>query len=105
MFVTARFAQAIDSIAYLVPQGAISRDPKGNASLWVVGPGNTAVQRTVVADRTDGANWVVTQGLAGGEKVITQGIARLKEGAKIKPVVASAPQRAGAPGSQAPAGR
>jgi membrane fusion protein (multidrug efflux system) len=105
MFVTASFAQAIDTTAYLVPQGAISRDPKGNASLWLVGPGNTAVQRTVVADRTDGANWVVTQGLAGGEKVITQGIAKLKEGAKIKPVVASAPQRAGAPGSPVQAGR
>jgi membrane fusion protein (multidrug efflux system) len=104
MFVTASFAQAIDTTAYLVPQGAISRDPKGNASLWVVGPGSTAVQRTVVADRTDGANWVVTQGLAGGEKVITQGIAKLKEGAKIKPVVASAPQRA-APGRQTQAGR
>jgi membrane fusion protein (multidrug efflux system) len=104
MFVTASFAQAIDTTAYLVPQGAISRVPKGNASLWVVGPGSTAVQRTVVADRTDGANWVVTQGLAGGEKVITQGIAKLKEGAKIKPVVASAPQRA-APGRQTQAGR
>ena len=94
MFVTAKFAQAIDTTAYLVPQAAIARDPKGNATLWVVGPGSTAVQRTVVADRTDGTNWVVTQGLAGGEKVITQGVGRLKEGAKIKPVLASAPQRA-----------
>jgi membrane fusion protein (multidrug efflux system) len=105
MFVTASFAQAINTTAYLVPQGAISRDPKGNATLWVVGPGNTAVQRTVVAERTDGTNWVVTQGLAGGEKVITQGIAKLKEGAKIKPVVASAPQRAEPPGSSVQVGR
>ena len=101
MFVTASFAQSIDTTAYLVPQGAISRDPKGNATLWVVGPGNSAVQRTVVAERTDGANWVVTQGLAGGEKVITQGIGKLKEGAKIKAVAASAPQRAQAPKAQA----
>jgi membrane fusion protein (multidrug efflux system) len=93
MFVTARFAQAIDTTAYLVPQQAISRDPKGNATLWVVGPGNTAVPRTVVAERTDGQYWVVTQGLAGGEKVITQGVANLREGAKIKPVPASTPQR------------
>jgi membrane fusion protein (multidrug efflux system) len=105
MFVTASFAQAINTTAYLVPQGVISRDPKGNATLWVVGPGNTAVQRTVVAERTDGTNWVVTQGLAGGEKVITQGIAKLKEGAKIKPVVASAPQRAEPPGSSVQVGR
>jgi membrane fusion protein, multidrug efflux system len=93
MFVRARFAQAINHTAYLVPQEALSRTPQGNATVWVVGPGNTAVQRTVVADRTDGANWVITQGLAGGEKVITQGIGKLKEGAKIKPLPASAPQR------------
>jgi membrane fusion protein (multidrug efflux system) len=93
MFVTAKLAQAIDTTAYLVPQQAIARDPKGNATLWVVGPGNTAVQRTVVAERTEGQNWVVTQGLAAGEKVITQGVANLKDGAKIKPVPASTPQR------------
>ena len=93
MFVTAIFAQAINTTAYLVPQQAVARDPKGNATLWVVGPGNTAVQRTVVAERTDGQNWVVTQGLAAGEKVITQGVANLREGAKIKPVPASTPQR------------
>jgi membrane fusion protein (multidrug efflux system) len=97
MFVTASFAQAINTTAYLVPQQAIARDPKGSATLWVVGPGNTAVARTVVAERTDGTNWVVTQGLAAGEKVITQGVANLKEGAKIKPVPASTPQRIQAP--------
>ena len=106
MFVTARLAQSINTTAYLVPQQAIARDPKGNATLWVVGPGNTAVQRTVVAERTDGQNWVVTQGLAVGEKVITQGLGNLREGAKIKPVPASTPQRTSAPKPGAPtAGR
>ncbi len=97
MFVTAEFAQAIDTSAFLVPQPAITRDPKGNATLFVVGPGNKAVQRTVVAERTQGQYWVVTQGLAAGEKVITQGTANLKDGAPIKPVPASAPQRIQAP--------
>jgi membrane fusion protein (multidrug efflux system) len=93
MYVTARFAQAVQTSAILVPQQAISRSPQGNATLFVVGPGNRAVQRTVVADRTQGADWVVTQGLAPGEKVITQGLANLKDGAQIKPVPASAPQK------------
>ncbi|MEA3013794.1 MAG: rane fusion protein multidrug efflux system [Sphingomonadales bacterium] len=93
MFVTAHFAQAIDTTAFLVPQQAVSRDPRGNATLWVVGPGNTAVQRTVVTGRTQGAFWVVTQGLASGEKVITQGTANLRDGASIRPVPAAAPQR------------
>jgi membrane fusion protein (multidrug efflux system) len=97
MFVTAEFAQAVDTSAFLVPQSAVSRDPKGNATLWVVGPGNRAVQRTIVAERTQGIYWVVTQGLAPGEKVITQGTANLKDGAPIKPVPASSPQRVQAP--------
>ena len=93
MFVTAEFAQAVNTSAFLVPQQAVTRDPKGNATLFVVGPGNRAVQRVVVADRTQGTNWVVTQGLAPGEKVITQGLNNLRDGAQIKPVPASAPQR------------
>ena len=97
MYVTAQFAQAVQSSAILVPQQAISRDSQGSATLFVVGPGNRAVQRTVQADRTLGNYWVVTGGLAPGEKVITQGTANLKDGAQIKPVAATAPQRVKAP--------
>jgi len=97
MFVSAQFAQAIDTSAFLVPQPAITRDPKGNATLWVVGAGNRAVQRVVVAERTQGQYWVVTQGLAPGEKVITQGTANLRDGAQVKPVPANSPQRIKAP--------
>ncbi|HEV8408587.1 MAG TPA: efflux RND transporter periplasmic adaptor subunit [Sphingomicrobium sp.] len=97
MFVNTQFAQAIDTSAFLVPQQAVTRDPQGNATLYVVGPGNRAVQRTVVAARTQGPYWVVTEGLAAGEKVITQGLANVKDGAQIKPVPASAPQKVQAP--------
>ena len=97
MYVTAQFAQAIDTSAILVPQQAVTRDPQGNATLFVVGPGNRAVQRTVKADRTIGTYWVVTGGLAAGEKVITQGTGTLRDGAQIKAVPATAPQRIKAP--------
>ena len=97
MFVTAEFAQAVDTSSFLVPQQALSRDPQGNATLWVVGPNNTAVQRTVTADRTQGAYWIVTNGLAAGEKIITQGTAKLTPGMKIKAVPQNAPQRIQAP--------
>jgi membrane fusion protein (multidrug efflux system) len=97
MYVTAEFAQAVQTSAILVPQQAVSRDPQGDATLFVVGPGNRAVQRSVVADRTQGQYWVVTQGLAPGEKVITQGTANLRDGAPIKPVPATAPQPVRAP--------
>jgi membrane fusion protein (multidrug efflux system) len=97
MFVNAVFAQAVNTSAFLVPQQAISRDPQGNATVFVVGPGNRAVQRTVVADRTQGPYWVVTQGLSAGEKVITQGLGNLRDGAQVKPVPAAAPQKIQAP--------
>lgn len=93
MFVRAVFAQAIDTDAFLVPQAAVSRDPQGNATLWIVGPDSKAVQRTVRADRAEGANWVVTGGLRPGDRVITQGVGNLKPGAAIKPVPANTPQR------------
>jgi membrane fusion protein (multidrug efflux system) len=93
MFVRAAFAQAVNQRAFLVPQQALSRDPKGNASVFVVGAGNKVAQKNVTADRAVGANWVVTQGLAPGDKVITQGLGALTPGAPIRPVPANAPQK------------
>jgi membrane fusion protein (multidrug efflux system) len=101
MYVSARFSQAVNTSAFLVPQQAVSRDPKGTATLFVVGPENRAVQRTVVADRTEGPYWVITQGLAAGEKVITEGAGNLRDGAQIKPAPAKA--RGARPGSPAAA--
>ena len=104
MFVTARFAQAVNASAFLVPQQAVSRNPQGDASLWVVGPGNRAVQRTVVAERVEGAYWVVAKGLSPGDRVITQGTQSLVPDALVQPVPANAPQRILAPGQPGTAG-
>lgn len=93
MFVKARFAQALNTQAFLVPQQGLSRNPQGEATVWVVGAGNRAMQRTVVADRTQGAFWVVTSGLAAGDRVITQGTTNLVPDALVRPVPADAPQR------------
>jgi len=59
MFVRASFAQSIDNNAILIPQQAVSRTAKGDASVFVLN-GNTAVLRTVTATRTVGTDWVVT---------------------------------------------
>lgn len=104
MFVRATFAQAIDTHAYLVPQQAVLRDAKGAATVYVVGPNNRAIQRSVVADRTQGANWVVTRGLNSGDRVIVQGVANLKPNADIKPVPATSEQRIVAPAGNSPGG-
>lgn len=107
MFVQALFTQAVEQNAFLVPQAALQRDIGGTAFVWIVGANNKAERRPVTATRTFGASWVVTAGLSGGAKVITQGTANLKSGAPIKPVPASAPQNvvAGKPGAGGPGGR
>lgn len=97
MFVTALFDQAINPTAILVPQAAVQRDFDGSAFVFLVGADNKAMRRKIVAERTVGPNWVVTDGLKPGDKVITQGIGNLKQGAPVKPVPASSPQRLDAP--------
>ena len=93
MFVQASFDQTIDPHAFLIPQAAVQRDFGGDAFVFVVGPDGKALRRTVKADRTLGTNWVVTAGLAKGDRVVTQGTANLKHGMAVKAVPASTPQQ------------
>ncbi|EIZ80605.1 membrane fusion protein [Novosphingobium sp. Rr 2-17] len=93
MFVTATFEQASELNAILIPQNAVQRDFDGSAFIMVVGANNKAERRKVTADRTYGTNTVITSGLKRGDKVIIQGLNGLKQGAAIKPVPTSTPQK------------
>jgi membrane fusion protein (multidrug efflux system) len=101
MFVRAQLSQATIRDAVLVPQRGLSRDPRGNATVMLVGEGDKAVLRTVVASRTIGDQWLVTDGLAAGDRVIVEGLDRIRPGLDLKPVpagtqggVGSAPETA-----------
>ena len=67
-----------------------------NRPVRVVGGGAVA-ERKVEANRTVGSGWVVTDGLKPGDKVIVQGVAKIRPGAPIRPVPASKPQVIAAP--------
>jgi len=107
MFVTAVFNQAVQPNAFLVPQPALQRDFDGSAFVYVVSGDNKAQRRKVVAERTNGTNWVVTSGLRAGDKVITQGLGNtnLRQDSPVRPVPASEAQRIAPPGSGQPSGR
>lgn len=105
MFVNAAFDQAIDPNAYLVPQPAVLRDFDGSAYLFVVGKDNKAQRRKIETSRTHGQAWVVTKGIAKGDKVILQGLNGLKNGDAIRPVPASTPQKLGPPQGNPAAGK
>lgn len=103
MFVRARLSQLTARDAILVPQAGVSRNPKGEATVMLVGAGEKAVLRSIVADRTVGDKWLVTSGLKAGDKVIVEGLGRIRPGQPIRPVPAgSPPQR---PAGQGQAGQ
>jgi len=92
MYVRARLSQATARNAILVPVQAVSRDPKGAATV-LIAAGGKAELRTITADRSVGSSWLVTEGLKPGEKVITEGLSRIKAGQKIAPVPAGSKPR------------
>ncbi|WP_394763849.1 efflux RND transporter periplasmic adaptor subunit [Phenylobacterium sp.] len=99
MYVRARLSQATAQNAILVPQQGVARDPKGSATVFLVGPNGKAMLRTITAERTVGDKWLVTEGLAPGDKVITEGLDKVKPNQPVRPVPAgSAPRRPGGPG-------
>jgi membrane fusion protein (multidrug efflux system) len=99
MYVRARLSQAIAQNAILVPQQAVSRDPRGGGSVLLVGPNSKAVMQTISSDRTVGDKWLVTSGLKAGDKVIVEGLSRIKPGQTVRPVLAGSPPRGPKAGS------
>ena len=66
----------------LVPQTAIARDPKGNATALVVKDGKVE-SRAVQVSRTLDDQWLVDGGLTAGEQVIVEGVQKVKPGAAV----------------------
>ncbi|WP_018992462.1 efflux RND transporter periplasmic adaptor subunit [Aromatoleum toluclasticum] len=97
MYVRARLAQGVNSDAILVPHAALSRDARGNATVMVVNGESKVEARIVTTGQSQGDAWVVTQGLAAGERVIVEGLQKVRPGAAVQA------QEAGAAGSSAPA--
>jgi membrane fusion protein (multidrug efflux system) len=100
MYVRMRIEGAVEQNALTVPQVAISRDVKGNALAYVVGPDNKVQQRTLSTRQATGDQWVVDQGLAAGERVIVEGLQKVRTGAVVK-VVEAAPAALAAAASRA----
>jgi len=94
MFVRARLEEGTTPEALLVPQGAVRRDSQGNASVMVVGDGNQVEVRQVEAPHAIGNRWQVTRGLSAGDRVIVEGLQKIRPGSPVVPVPASAADHA-----------
>ena len=105
MYVRASLSQITRQNAMLVPQAGLSRNPKGEATVILVGKGNKAELRQVTADRTVGDKWLVTTGLKPGDKVIVEGLGKIRPDQPIRPVPAGSPPQPPQRGKTSQGGR
>jgi len=90
MYVRARLTQGVNRDAVLVPHAAVSRTPRGEAQVMVVNGEAKVEARSVKAEQSIGDKWVVTGGLAAGDRVIVEGLQKVKPGAPVQAQEAAA---------------
>lgn len=86
MYVRAVLDEAVNTAAILAPQQGITRDAKGAATAMVIGKDDKVEQRTVVADRAIGNQWLITGGLAAGDRIVVEGLNKIRDGDSVRPV-------------------
>jgi len=104
MFVRAIVEEGVNEEAMLVPQQGVTRDQKGNPYALVVGKDAKVEQRMLTLDRALGDRWLVTKGLAADDRVIVDGLQRVRPGAEVKavPFAASASVDPASPKAEPP---
>jgi len=86
MFVRAELNQAVALRGILAPQQGITRDALGNATALVVDGTGHVQSRVATTARAIGDKWLVTQGLAAGDRVIVEGVNKVRVGDAVKVV-------------------
>ncbi|MCC7175831.1 MAG: efflux RND transporter periplasmic adaptor subunit [Bryobacterales bacterium] len=97
MFVQAVVEEGVSPQAILAPQQGVTRDNRGQPIAWVVGQGEKVEQKALELDRPIGDKWLVTGGLAAGDRLIVEGRQKVRPGMPVQAV----PATTGAGGSRA----
>jgi len=79
-----RTVKRVQKDALLVPQRSVS-ELQGGYQVAVVGPDNKVSIKTVTVGDRAGSDWVISDGLKPGEKVIAEGIQKVRPGAQVNP--------------------
>ncbi|HET7086645.1 MAG TPA: efflux RND transporter periplasmic adaptor subunit [Rhizomicrobium sp.] len=104
LYVRATINQGVDPHGILVPQRAVGHNQKGEPTALVVDEKNFARLRLLKTGRAVGPDWQVLDGLKPGEKVITEGLAKVVPDMPVNPQPAGVASNLPAAGSQ-PAAR
>ncbi|GAA0294953.1 efflux RND transporter periplasmic adaptor subunit [Rhodovulum strictum] len=91
MYVQVEMPQGVIENAILAPQSAIGRDRRGRPTAMVVTPENVVEERVLTVLRDRGTDWIVTEGLAEGDRIIVAGLQKVAPGAVVAPEERAAP--------------
>ena len=94
MYVRAVIEQGVQNNAILVPQQGIGRDAAGNAIAMVLNANNVVEQRKVKTTQAIGNEWLVSEGLKPGDRLIVEGLQKIKPGKPATVLVNSDAQKA-----------
>lgn len=97
MFVRAVIEEGVAENAILVPQRGVTRNPAGAPIALVVGAEEKVEVRLVKTERTVGDQWLVSEGLKAGDRVILEGIQKARPGTVVKAVPFGSPAGGAAP--------
>lgn len=95
MFVRTQVDEGVRSNAILVPQRGVTRDRTGAATAMVVNAEGLVEQRQLTTGRAVGDQWLILGGLSVGDKLILEGLQKVKAGVPVKAVPASSIQSSG----------
>jgi membrane fusion protein (multidrug efflux system) len=84
MFVRARIEEGVDENGLLVPEVGVTHDPTGRATALVVGLDNKVTVHTLQLRGTSGNQWIVSDGLEDGDRVIIAGLQNVQPGALVQ---------------------
>ncbi|XQW83764.1 efflux RND transporter periplasmic adaptor subunit [Thalassotalea piscium] len=85
MYARASIIEGVKADAILAPQRGVTRNNKGEPIAMVVSKNNTVESRILSVDRTFGSSWLVTDGLVDGDKLIVEGLQKIRPGAPVAP--------------------
>jgi membrane fusion protein (multidrug efflux system) len=100
MYVRAVVGDGERENALLAPQQGVTRDPKGHTTAMVVSKEGKAEMRTITVSRTVGDRWLVEEGLAAGDRIIVEGLQKVRPDAPVQAVEAGTPAAAAPAQSQ-----
>jgi membrane fusion protein (multidrug efflux system) len=100
MYVRAVVGDGERENALLAPQQGVTRDPKGHTTAMVVSKEGKAEMRTITVSRTVGDRWLVEEGLAAGDRIIVEGLQKVRPDAPVQAIEAGTPAAAAPAQSQ-----